>query len=622
MALITSLITEQEALNEFKLFKKKDKEKKESKKYAPLTKDEANKILSICKSCLSKCKPELKKSIRFDDYQETMTNHCSKSEVTDDDYITYANGTFWDGYEVLRGDDSRIEEAGEDYQAYVKDIESKLKETGIKCKLDPYCGDWDDIFMDVYSRKPLIDSVNESTEEDETLQEGVGSIVGILLAPYLMIAFYLLLITLYYHSKEKKQEKDFNEFIKRNPKAQAQFKKLVTAIQDTLKKNIKSKALIRLYEDIKYKDYKIKDNIISKTIAVISSQEISKELDIPYDYEAEDFGVGFDFDTFENYNISTGKYDEYNKTKKNTAKINAEITKIIDQVNQVTKAIHEQPNGNLINLHIERKDMHEGDCIEIYPAYIILEVKATDLKNLEETKEVKAMLKKLHEEGIIDNSAIETITEAPKALREEFSKVKEIAKKVLKQAKEKYPRCNFKYTPKEEDNQLTILEGSPIDMFDEKNETWYDFVPKFNEILGYITRELEHEVDKAKLSGKISDEGDRHGWDVYYISGLKSTNEAFGLSKKEKAQKKQLSDIEFAYDKKYNGFCLSVSGYSIDKLESMLEKQNSDLEKAKAELKSANNSYDKNVARIKIDYFKNTVTKLNAMIKKKKSYKK
>lgn len=105
---------------------------------------------------------------------------------------------------------------------------------------------------------------------------------------------------------------------------------------------------------------------------------------------------------------------------------------------------------------------------------------------------------------------------------------------------------------------------------------------------------------------------------------VESVNEVFGLSKEEKekkaADRKALSDLEFSYDKKYNAFCLSVSGYSIEKLQNMLDKKASELEDAKAEKKSAEDRQKKLEAQIKIDYLENVCNRCKAMIKKKKSY--
>lgn len=85
-------------------------------------------------------------------------------------------------------------------------------------------------------------------------------------------------------------------------------------------------------------------------------------------------------------------------------------------------------------------------------------------------------------------------------------------------------------------------------------------------------------------------------------------------------QKKALSDLEFSYDKKYNAFCLSVSGYSIDRLDATLQKKNEELKAAKEEKAKAPTRYSKMAAQIKVDYLENVTNRCKAMIRKKKSY--
>lgn len=87
-------------------------------------------------------------------------------------------------------------------------------------------------------------------------------------------------------------------------------------------------------------------------------------------------------------------------------------------------------------------------------------------------------------------------------------------------------------------------------------------------------------------------------------------------------QKKALSDLEFSYDKKYNAFCLSVSGYNIDRLQTTLDKKNKELEDAKKEKSEAKTRYSRMCAQIKIDYLTNVTDRCKAMIRKKKSYRK
>lgn len=96
------------------------------------------------------------------------------------------------------------------------------------------------------------------------------------------------------------------------------------------------------------------------------------------------------------------------------------------------------------------------------------------------------------------------------------------------------------------------------------------------------------------------------------------------ISEEDKAKKakmrKDLSDLEFSYDKKYNALCLTISGYNTEKLKHTLEKKKVDLESAKKEKQEANSRYDKLAAQIKIDHFENVCKKITAMIRKKESY--
>lgn len=102
----------------------------------------------------------------------------------------------------------------------------------------------------------------------------------------------------------------------------------------------------------------------------------------------------------------------------------------------------------------------------------------------------------------------------------------------------------------------------------------------------------------------------------------KSVNEAADASQDppREEQKKALSDLEFSYDKKYNAFCLSVSGYSTEKLEGMLQKKTEELKAAKEEKQKAPTRYSRMAAQIKIDYLVNVTNRCKAMIRKKKSY--
>lgn len=85
-------------------------------------------------------------------------------------------------------------------------------------------------------------------------------------------------------------------------------------------------------------------------------------------------------------------------------------------------------------------------------------------------------------------------------------------------------------------------------------------------------------------------------------------------------QKKALSDLEFSYDKKFNAFCLSVSGYSIDRLNTTLQKKTEELKAAKEEKQNAPTRYSIMAAQVKVDYLENVTNRCKAMIRKKKSY--
>lgn len=84
-------------------------------------------------------------------------------------------------------------------------------------------------------------------------------------------------------------------------------------------------------------------------------------------------------------------------------------------------------------------------------------------------------------------------------------------------------------------------------------------------------------------------------------------------------QKKALSDLEFSYDKKYNAFCLSVSGYSVNRLQSTLDKKMEELNSAKADKKAAKTRYQRTAAQIKVDYLNNVIGRCKTIINKKKS---
>ena len=106
---------------------------------------------------------------------------------------------------------------------------------------------------------------------------------------------------------------------------------------------------------------------------------------------------------------------------------------------------------------------------------------------------------------------------------------------------------------------------------------------------------------------------------VYVMTIGTGINESARSEEKAK-EKKDLSDLEFAYDKKYNAFCLTVSNYSVEKLKNTLAKKQAELDAAKKEKKDAKTRYDRLSAQIKIDHLENVCKKCNTMIKKKESY--
>ena len=107
---------------------------------------------------------------------------------------------------------------------------------------------------------------------------------------------------------------------------------------------------------------------------------------------------------------------------------------------------------------------------------------------------------------------------------------------------------------------------------------------------------------------------------VVYVMMIGTGINESARSEEKAKEKKDLSDLEFAYDKKYNAFCLTVSNYSAEKLKNTLAKKQSELDAAKKEKKDAKTRYDRLSAQIKIDHLENVCKKCNTMIKKKESY--
>ena len=92
------------------------------------------------------------------------------------------------------------------------------------------------------------------------------------------------------------------------------------------------------------------------------------------------------------------------------------------------------------------------------------------------------------------------------------------------------------------------------------------------------------------------------------------------MSKAEK--KKALSDLEFSYDKKFNAFCLSISGYDENKLSNMMEKKKIELKNAKDKKSKANGHFEKAKSDLEIRYITNVCNKCGDMIRKKQKMKK
>ena len=133
----------------------------------------------------------------------------------------------------------------------------------------------------------------------------------------------------------------------------------------------------------------------------------------------------------------------------------------------------------------------------------------------------------------------------------------------------------------------------------EANKNWLNTVAK--EKLNSKAKELR-EKEKIKESAEV-------------------TNEAFGLSKKEKDRTKSLRELELEYDRKFNAFFLHVGGYSVDKLETTLSNKQNELKSVQDELKHTSRQ-DKYALKIKEDYLKNICNRCKELIKKKKQIEK
>ena len=127
-------------------------------------------------------------------------------------------------------------------------------------------------------------------------------------------------------------------------------------------------------------------------------------------------------------------------------------------------------------------------------------------------------------------------------------------------------------------------------------------------------KEITPDTITDKIKNLVSPK--KEGYDMTIGTGISES----ARSEEKAKMRKDLSDLEFSYDKKYNAFCLTVSSYSAEKLKNTLAKKQAELDAAKKEKKNATNRYDRLSAQIKIDHLENVCKKCNAMIKKKESY--
>lgn len=77
--------------------------------------------------------------------------------------------------------------------------------------------------------------------------------------------------------------------------------------------------------------------------------------------------------------------------------------------------------------------------------------------------------------------------------------------------------------------------------------------------------------------------------------------------KKEEKPKITAQQLEDKYDKKYNGFCLSISKYSKEQITNLMNKKAIELKLAQDELKETKDSDERLELKIKIDYLKNVI---------------
>lgn len=127
-------------------------------------------------------------------------------------------------------------------------------------------------------------------------------------------------------------------------------------------------------------------------------------------------------------------------------------------------------------------------------------------------------------------------------------------------------------------------------------------------------KEITPDTITDKIKNLVSPK--KEGYDMTIGTGISES----ARSEEKTKMRKDLSDLEFSYDKKYNAFCLTVSSYSAEKLKNTLAKKQAELDAAKKEKKNATNRYDRLSAQIKIDHLENICKKCNDMIKKKESY--
>ena len=188
-----------------------------------------------------------------------------------------------------------------------------------------------------------------------------------------------------------------------------------------------------------------------------------------------------------------------------------------------------------------------------------------------------------------------------------------------------------------DDKSISLDKKDPN--FKKVNDACIEVHKKLKEAVSSVSESIKSEKNGHLVTIKLIDYDGEDNEDYHFLGNMavrvnikvgahvkdsdkKSINEATDDSQDppREEQKKALSDLEFFYDKKYNAFCLSVSGYSTKKLEGMLQKKTEELKAAKEEKQQAPTRYSRMAAQVKIDYLVNVTNRCKAMIRKKKSY--